>query len=450
MRSMTRWHGGLVLLGISGVALAACSPSGPQATATATPANSTAQPTSRLAALAPPSVTVTPNDGSSAVGLDTTLQVTATNAAVHSVSVQEDGSATTLQWTTADGGAQWSWTGGLDLDAAYTITATAVAPDGAATTAASSFHTIASAKRLLTSVTPSDGATVGVGMPIELHFNTAIPQADQQGILDHVAVTSNPPQPGGWYWFDDQNVHYRPQNFWQSGTHVTVDAELKGVDAGSGFWGLGNWSESFTIGPEHVTLVNVQTRQLQVYNGDPSSGGQLLDTWPVNAGKSGFDTIDGTLVVLYHAPVVKMVSCPTFHTASACTPGGANYYDENVYQDTAISTDGYFIHAAPWACGTNANNCNYATYGRAVNSSHGCLNLSVDNATTYYGWSQVGDVVEVTGSPIQASYSDGEGDWQTPWSSFVQGGQAVLPAGSTPGSSAPAASATPTPSAARP
>ena len=449
MRSMTRWHGGLVLLGISGMALAACSPSSPRGTPTASAPRATAQPSSQLAAVGPPSVSVSPSDGSAAVGLDTALQVTATNASVSSVSVQEDGSADTLSWTTADAGAQWTWAGGLDLDATYTVTATVVAPDGGTTTASSTFHTITSAKRLLTSVTPGDGSTVGVGAPIDLHFNTPIPQADQQGIIDHVAVTSNPPQPGGWYWFDDQNVHYRPESFWQTGTHVTVDAQLKGVDAGNGYWGLGSWSESFTIGPAHFTVVNVVTRQLQLYNGDPSNGGQLLDTWSTNTGKPGFDTIGGTLVVLYHTPDVLMDSCSTFHTASACTPGTSNYYHENVYEDTAVSSDGYFIHAAPWVCGQNAPVCDLWPYGNH-NTSHGCINLNVDNATFYYGWSQVGDVVEVSGSPLQASYSDGEGDWQTPWSSFVQGGQEVSPAGSTSGSGAPSASATPTPSAARP
>ena len=440
MRSVTRHRSWPVILGTACIALAACSPSHPAATATPSPHASP-----RVVDAGPPSVTVSPADGSTGVGLDAALQVAAVNATVSSVSVQENGTPATLTWTVAQSGADWSYAGGLDVGASYTVTATAVNAAGGETVATSSFQTITSAKRLLTSVESlTNGETVGIGMPIELQFNTPIPTADQQGIVDHLAVVSNPPQPGGWYWYDSRDVHYRPENFWQSGTQVTVDADLNGVDAGNGYWGLGNWTLSFDIGAAHLTVVNTQTRQMQVYDGDSTSAGTLLDTWSTNTGKPGFLTIAGTLVVLYHAPVVKMQSCPTFETPAACTPGGSEYYDENVYDDTAVSSDGYFIHAAPWVCGTDASVCDLWPYGN-TNSSHGCINLSTDNAVTYYNWSQVGDPVQVLGSTLEASYSDGEGDWQTPYDQMVQGG-ADVPSGATAPASAPASSAA-TPSA---
>jgi lipoprotein-anchoring transpeptidase ErfK/SrfK len=391
----------------------------PAASPSATPSPSpTSAPTGQLTASGPPSLTVTPADGTTGVGLDATIQVTAENATVSSVAVVNNGDDDTLAWTTSDAGAQWTYVGGLDLNAAYTVTATAVTASGGETVATSAFHTITSAKRLLTTVLyVSNGETVGVAMPIELEFNVPIPAANQAGIIAHLAVIANPPQPGGWYWFDDEDVHYRPENYWQSGTQVTLDADLNGVDAGNGYWGLGNWSESFGIGAAHLTVVNTQTRSMQVYNGDSVATGQLIDSWPTNTGKPGYDTISGVLVVLYHEPVVQMNSCQTFHTPAAC--GGDDTYNEAVYEDTAVSSDGYFIHAAPWVCyGTS---CSLYPYG-ATNSSHGCINLSTANATTYYAWSQVGDPVQVVGSVLAASYSDGEGDWQTPWADFSPGG----------------------------
>ena len=91
----------------------------------------------------------------------------------------------------------------------------------------------------------------------------------------------------------------------------------------------------------------------------------------------------------------------------------------------------------------SGNTCSLWPYG-STNSSHGCINLSTANAVTFYNWSQIGDPVEVVGSPQEASYSDGEGDWQVPWSDFVQGGQDVPSTAMTP-SSAPASDmATPT------
>jgi lipoprotein-anchoring transpeptidase ErfK/SrfK len=437
MGSVTRRHAWLVLLGTAAVAVAACSPSltaAPTSTATATP---TASAGGHLVAAGPPSVTITPSDGSTGVGLDAAIQVVAVNATVGTVTVEENGNDLTLAWTASDGGSQLTYSGGLDLDARYTVSASALSANGGETVANSSFQTITSAKRLLTTVLNlSGGETVGIGMPIELEFNTPIPAADQAGIIAHIGVISSPPQPGGWYWFDNEDVHYRPEDYWQPGTQVTVDADLDGVDAGNGYWGLGDWSTSFTIGPAHVTVVDTVARTMTVYDGVPGENPQLLDSWSTNTGKTGFETIGGTLVVLYHSPVVFMQSCPTFETAAACVPGGSEYYAENVYDDTAVSSDGYFIHAAPWVCGDDAPVCDLWPYGD-VNSSHGCINLSTDNAVTYYNWSQVGDVVQVVGSTLEASYTDGEGDWQTPWSQFAQGGQDVPSASVAPAAAPP-------------
>ena len=427
-------------LGALAIAMTGCSlapAASPSATSTPRP---TATPGGQLTVSGPPSLTVTPADGTAGVGLDATIQVAAQNATVSSVAVVENGKDDTLAWTSSNGNTQWAYAGGLDLNAAYTVTATAVSTAGGETVATSAFHTITNAKRLLSTVLyVSNGDTVGVAMPIELEFNVPIPLADQPGIIAHIAVVSNPPQPGGWYWFDGEDVHYRPESYWESGTQVTVDAELNGVDAGNGYWGLGNWSESFSIGAAHLTVVNTQTRQMQVYDGDSATTGQLIDSWSTNTGKSGYDTISGVLVVLYHSPVVVMNSCQTFHTPAAC--GGADTYNESVYEDTAVSADGYFIHAAPWVC--YGDSCSLYPYGD-TNSSHGCINLSTYNATTYYNWSVVGDPVQVVGSVLEASYSDGEGDWQTSWSEFAPGGQDV-PSNSAAPSAAPSTQvATPT------
>jgi len=142
---------------------------------------------------------------------------------------------------------------------------------------------------------------------------------------------------------------------------------------------------------------------MQVYAND-----QLINTWPVSLGKPGFATLSGTLVVLYKQYAVKMQSCGTFGGA-ACIPGSANYYDENVYYDTAISVNGFFIHAAPWSV--------YAQGHYDV--SHGCVNLSTDHAIQFYNWSAPGDVVVVKNTSNPADYSNGEADWQIAFAQFA-------------------------------
>jgi lipoprotein-anchoring transpeptidase ErfK/SrfK len=357
----------------------------------------------QTAALAPPKLAISPANQSQNVPLDSQVVVTALGGTLTGVSVQEAGASTPPPGQLSADGKSWRLAQGLDPGATYTVTATA--GNGAqSVTSHATFSTLTAAGRLITSFTPYDGETVGVGEPIDLHFNTPIPDSQKAALLQRIQVSSTPAVLGAWHWFSDSEVHFRPQSYWQSGTKVTVTANLKGFDAGNGVWGLGNWSTSFTVGPKHVSIIDDTTHLMNVY-----ANNQLIDTWPVSMGKSGFATLSGTLVVLYKQYDVKMNSCSTFgNYAGACDPGSPNYYNEDVYYDTAVSTNGYFIHAAPWSV--------YAQ-GR-YDVSHGCINLSTPRAITFFNWSQVGDVVVVEHTSNPADYSDGEADWQIPFAQF--------------------------------
>ena len=129
------------------------------------------------------------------------------------------------------------------------------------------------------------------------------------------------------------------------------------------------------------------------------NGTQLINTFPVSLGRPGFLTISGTLVVLYKTPVVFM---------NSATIGYPGLYAQNVYEDVAISTDGYYMHSANWDI-----------YDHGVaNVSHGCVEQNPADAAWFYNWSIPGDVVEITGTSLQASEVNGEGDWNLPWSQF--------------------------------
>ena len=55
-----------------------------------------------------------------------------------------------------------------------------------------------------------------------------------------------------------------------------------------------------------------------------------------------------------------------------------------------------------------------------TNVTNGCINLSTGDAEQYYQSAMYGDPVEVTGSSIQLSYSDGDiWDWAVPWDEWV-------------------------------
>ncbi len=355
-----------------------------------------------VVAAQPPQVTVEPVDQARAVPLDTPVTVTSPDGTLTAVAVTRVGGGLLAGALTAD---QHTWTSsdGLDPAAEYRVVATAAGAGGTHTSTAATFTTMTRvSRRLLSTATPADGEVVGVGEPIDLSFNVAIAPAQQAGIVQRLHVVSTPAQPGAWRWFGPSELHYRPAQYWQPGTKVTVTADFHGVNAGNGAWGLAGWSRTFAVGDKHVSLIDNNTHLMQVYSND-----QLINTWPVSLGKPGFETLSGTLVVLYKTPVVKMSSCATFHGA-ACTPGNANYYDENVYADTAVSTNGYFIHAAPWSVASQG----------VVNVSHGCVNLSTARATAFYNWSVPGDVVVISNTSNIADINNGEADWQIPFAQW--------------------------------
>jgi lipoprotein-anchoring transpeptidase ErfK/SrfK len=71
-----------------------------------------------------------------------------------------------------------------------------------------------------------------------------------------------------------------------------------------------------------------------------------------------------------------------------------------------ISNNGEFVHANPASA---------AAQGSA-NVSHGCINLSTEDAQAYYDTAIYGDPVEVTGTGVELSPRDGDiADWTYSW-----------------------------------
>ena len=84
----------------------------------------------------------------------------------------------------------------------------------------------------------------------------------------------------------------------------------------------------------------------------------------------------------------------------------------NVHERYAvrISNNGEFIHANPASSGAQGN----------TNVTNGCINLSTSDAQQYFNSAIYGDPVEVTGTSIELSYSDGDlWDWAVSWDEWV-------------------------------
>jgi hypothetical protein len=126
----------------------------------------------------------------------------------------------------------------------------------------------------------------------------------------------------------------------------------------------------------------------------------------------------------------------------------AGYSNAHERWAVRISNNGEFIHANPASAGAQGN----------TNVTNGCINLSTEDAHQYFLSAIYGDPVEVTGTTIQLSYSDGDiWDWAVDWPTW-QSMSAVPPPSATPKppmpssapvtpSDAPVLSGTPTTSA---
>ena len=156
----------------------------------------------------------------------------------------------------------------LDQGAHYTVVATATSTAGSTSTSTSTFVTLTARSRLLTGMTPLDGAVGRCRRDHRSALQHRHPRGVRAALLERIQVTSTPAVLGGWHWLTANVVHFRPATFWPAGTKVTVTANLKGFDAGNGIWGLGDWTSSFSVGAKHLSIINNSTHTMQVFNND--------------------------------------------------------------------------------------------------------------------------------------------------------------------------------------
>jgi lipoprotein-anchoring transpeptidase ErfK/SrfK len=296
---------------------------------------------------------------------------------------------------------EWRSRGALGYGARYRVTATVVGPSQVRAEATMTFRTLTPAARVGTAVFPWQGLEVGVGEPIVFTLSQPVPSgAARQRLLSRLSVTESQPVAGGWHWFSDRELHFRPRTFWPAGERVMVRWEFHGWNAGGGAWGAAQGSTTFTVGDSHVSIANLATHEMTV-----SDNGRTIATYPISGGKPTDPTMGGVHVVLDRSNVVRMVS--STNGIPVNSPDG---YDELVYNDVHISDSGEYVHAAPWSVASQGN----------TNVSHGCINLSSGDAAAFYAFSRFGDVVVVVGSPRPPEAGDhGVMDWTANWAAFT-------------------------------
>nr|WP_307831896.1 Ig-like domain-containing protein [Prauserella cavernicola] len=289
----------------------------------------------------------------------------------------------------------WTITEPLGYDKTYTWSGSAVNTDGKATPITGSFDTVAPATTLGGRLNVGDGNTYGIAMPISLTFDE--PVKDKAEVEKALTVETTPKTEGSWAWLEgDTSVHWRPKDYWQPGTEVSVKAMIYGVPIGDGAYGEADVTSNFTIGRSQVVKANTQTHRMQVFR-----DGQQVADYPASFGLDsdpGRVTRSGTHVVM------------SKHSQYFMNNPGYGYTDFEVAWAVRISNNGEFTHAAPWSVGDQGN----------TNVSHGCVNLSDSDAKEYYDSALMGDPVEVEGSTQQLGPKDGDyHDWTYSWQDWL-------------------------------
>jgi len=235
---------------------------------------------------------------------------------------------------------------------ALTMTATALV--GAASPGSAA---VTSSDLTVASVQPRPGEMVGVAATVTVTFAT--PVADRAA-AERSFVAANRPV-GEFSWLDAKTLEFKPTGFWPSHSVIPLS--------------VGGFKTDVTTGALVQGVADISAHTFTV-----SIDGELARTMPASMGKPSRPTPIGSFSVLSREQSVVMDSRTIGIPLS--DPDG---YKITAYYAERITGSGVYVHSAPWSVDSQG----YA------NVSHGCINLSPDNAVWYYNTVHIGDPVIV-------------------------------------------------------
>jgi lipoprotein-anchoring transpeptidase ErfK/SrfK len=208
-------------------------------------------------------------------------------------------------------------------------------------------------------ISPARGEVVGVAHPVVVTFTRPI--VDRAAAERSIHITS-PRNMTGWFsWSNDNVVQWKPDRFWPAHSHITLLAGGAPREFGTGAATLGVGSIS-----AHTFTVSID--------------GQVARKMPASLGKPSRPTPTGNFSVLERDRTVVMDS----RTIGIPLSSPEGYRIVASYAER-INDSGVYVHSAPWSVDSQG----------VANVSHGCINLSPDNAAWYYNVVNVGDPVIV-------------------------------------------------------
>ncbi|WP_316742074.1 Ig-like domain-containing protein [Streptomyces sp. MK7] len=347
-------------------------------------------------------IKITPGQGAHQVGVNDPVEVTVSDGKLTKVTMTAVASGTEVPGTLSADGTSWKPHGPLERATRYQITAEAEDAKGRPVTGNATITTASPANDFIGHLSPEDGSTVGVGMPVRVDFDKAI--SDKAAVKPEIQVSSSSGQKVVGHWLNDNRLDFRPENYWKAGSTVTVKLDLHGVQK----------TVTFKIGRSQISTVDAATKQMTVVR-----DGKTIKTIPISSGSSEHPTYNGQMVISEKFRQVHMNAA----TVGLTEKDGKPSYDIAAVPHAMRLTDsGTFIHGNYWGADS--------VFGK-VNTSHGCVGLkdvkgggdSTKPAAWFFDNSMIGDVVIVKNSQDKTTLAPDNGlsDWNMPWSQWTAG-----------------------------
>lgn len=397
-------------------ALAACTAK-PADKASTSPSDSGSFTTSAsspsVSANPPAQITISPAPESTDVSPVEPVTIAVSNGTLTDV-VMTSPEGTVVKGALSRDRTSWASSEDLGYDKTYSVKATARNAQGDEKTASTTLTTVKPVNLTMPYIQTAaggdvNGRTFGVGQVIRVHFDEKIP--DRAAAQKAITVKITPAQVGGFNWLSDQDVFWRTKDYMKSGSRVTISVKAYGLNFGGGLYGQADPAPAtFTVGAKQISIADDNTKLIKVYRND-----KLVRTIPTSMGRHTTITADdgspidlrtnsGPHVVVGGETNIVMASS-TFGLSK-----GGNAYKVTIPVGVRISYDGEYVHWADWSVWAQGN----------TDTSHGCLNVSPDNAWWFYRFSQAGDIVDVrnTGRKLAVFNS---GYWNESWAEWLKG-----------------------------
>ena len=289
----------------------------------------------------------------------------------------------------------------LAYGATYTATVSATGDDGKTATVKSTFTTMAQPTNEVrfTSFLP-DNKEIGTAMPLIFQMSRDIPKASRAAVQRRMMVRTEPQVEGVWNWWSAKELHWRPKEFWKPGTKIFVDARIGGVDCGGGYYGKRNLTLTCSTGRQLIMKVDDHSvPKVMVVEQD----GQELRRIPVSLGKPEWQSSSGVMVI------IEKLAHTVFDTRN--DPNAREQYVAEVDFAMRTTWSGEHIHAAPWSVASQG----------IRNVSHGCINMSTENAGWLFELARIGDPVITVNTGATVKWGDGWTDWSKSFEEYAKG-----------------------------